>query len=36
MKIIEPSFVFEGEPNLTDETFLNDFVCLYTKFFDMY
>lgn len=36
MRIIDPSFIFEAEPNLSDETFLNDFVCLYTKFFDNY
>lgn len=36
MKIIDPKFHFEFEPNLSDETFLNDFVCLYTKFFDNY
>lgn len=36
MKLIQPNFVFEAEPNLNDETFLNDFVCLYTKFFDFY
>lgn len=36
MKIIDPHFLFELEPNFNDETFLNDFVCLYTKFFNHY
>ena len=36
MRVIDTEFTFDAEPNLSDETFLNDFVCLFTKFFDTY
>lgn len=36
MRIIDNEFMFDLEPNLSDESFLNDFVCLFTKFFDSY
>ena len=36
MRIIDMDFSFDLEPNLSDQTFLNDFVCLFTKFFDSY
>ena len=36
MQLIEPGFQYDVEVALTEETFLNDFVCLYTKFFDQY
>lgn len=36
MREIEPSFQYHEQSPLTDETFLNEFVCLYTSFFDQF